>query len=66
MWNSTCPIGVFTIIDPINDIEPMPNYTITCPLVISLKVMLLVHCKAWNCLYPAIKYFEAPVLITTL
>jgi hypothetical protein len=46
MWNFTCPIGVFTIVDPIDDIKPMPNYTVTCPLVVSLRVMLLVRCKA--------------------
>jgi hypothetical protein len=66
MWNFTCLISVFTIVNLINDIEPMPNYIITCPLVVLLSVMLLVRCKAWNCPYPAVEYFEAPVLITTL
>jgi hypothetical protein len=46
MWNSTCPIGVSTIVNLIDDIKPMPNYIITCPLVVSLSVMLLVHYKA--------------------
>jgi hypothetical protein len=66
MWNFTCLIGVFTIVNLINNIKPMPNYIITCPLIVLLSVMLLVHCKAWNCLYPAIEYFKALILITTL
>jgi hypothetical protein len=66
MWNSTCLIGVFTVVDLMDDVEPMLNCTVTCPLVVLLSVMLLVRCRAWNCLYPAVEYFEAPVLITTL
>jgi uncharacterized transporter YbjL len=46
MWNSTCPISVATIIDLIDDMKPMLNYTITCPLVVLLRVMLLVRYKA--------------------
>jgi hypothetical protein len=46
MWNSTCLISVFTIVNLINDIKPMLNYTITCPLVVLLRVMPLVRYKA--------------------
>jgi hypothetical protein len=66
MWNSTCLISVFTIVDPMDNIELMPNCTVTCPLVVLLRVMLLVRYRAWNCPYPAIEYFEALISITTL
>jgi hypothetical protein len=46
MWNSTCLISVSTVIDPIDNVKPMPNYTITCPLIVLLSVMPLVHYKA--------------------
>jgi hypothetical protein len=46
MWNSTCLIGISTIIDLIDDIELIPNYIVTCPLIVLLKVMLLVYYKA--------------------
>jgi len=41
MWNSTWLIGVFTIADPMDDVELMPNCTFTCPLVALLSIMLL-------------------------
>jgi hypothetical protein len=46
IWNFTCPISVFIIINPINNIKPMLNYIITCLLVVLLKVMPLVCYKA--------------------
>jgi hypothetical protein len=46
MWNFTCLIGVFTIVNLIDNIKPMPNYIITCPLVVLLSAILLVHYKA--------------------
>jgi hypothetical protein len=46
IWNFTCPISVSTIINPIDNIKPMLNYTITCPLIVLLRVMLLVRYKA--------------------
>jgi hypothetical protein len=46
MWNSTCLIGVFIIINLIDNVKPMLNCTITCPLVVLLRVMLLVYYKA--------------------
>jgi hypothetical protein len=52
MWNSTWLISVFIIVDLIDDVELMLNYTFTCPLVALLSVILLLVqcCKAWNCL----------------
>jgi hypothetical protein len=38
--------NVFTIVNLINNVEPMPNYTITCLLVVLLRVMPLVRYKA--------------------
>jgi hypothetical protein len=46
MWNFTCLIGVSTIVDLIDNVEPMPNYIVTCPLVVLLSAMLLVRCRA--------------------
>jgi hypothetical protein len=46
MWNSTCLSGVSTIVDLIDNVKPMLNYTIICPLVVLLRVMLLVYYKA--------------------
>jgi hypothetical protein len=43
----------------------MLNCTLTAPLIVLFRVILqLVRYKAWNCLYPAIEYFNAPILIT--
>jgi hypothetical protein len=66
MWNFTCPISVFTIVDLIDNVELMLNCIVTCLLVVLLRVMLLVYYKAWNCLYPVVEYFKALVLITIL
>jgi hypothetical protein len=66
-WNSTSPIGVLTFVDLMEEVEPIPNYTVTRPLVVLSNVTCpLVRYKAWNCLSPAVKYFEAPVSIMTL
>jgi hypothetical protein len=46
IWNFTCLISVFTIIDLIDNVKPMLNYTITCLLVVLLRVILLVRYKA--------------------
>jgi hypothetical protein len=46
MWNFTCLIGVFIIVNLINNVELMPNYIVTCPLVVLLRVMPLVRYKA--------------------
>ena len=44
-WNLTGPmIGILTVITPINDVDPMPNCTLTIPafVVSSLAVRLMV------------------------
>ena len=46
MWNFTCLISVFTIINPINDIKPILNCIITYPLVVLSSAMLLIRYKA--------------------
>jgi hypothetical protein len=46
MWNSTCLIGVFIIVNLINDIKPILNYIVTCPLIFLLSAMLLVYYRA--------------------
>jgi len=33
IWNSTVPISVATLIEPIEDVEPILNYILTVPLV---------------------------------
>jgi hypothetical protein len=42
MWNSTVPISIATLIELIEDIEPIPNYTLTIPLVDSFNYTLLI------------------------
>jgi len=46
MWNFTCLISVSTIVDLIDDVELILNYTFTCPLMFLLRVMPLIHYKA--------------------
>ena len=40
MWKSTRPIGVLTVTDPINAVEPMLNWTFTAPVYIILMSIL--------------------------
>jgi hypothetical protein len=42
MWNSTVPIGVATLIELIEDIEPIPNYMLTVPLIDLFNCTLLI------------------------
>ena len=42
IWNSTIPIGVATLIEPIEDVEPIPNYILTVPLVDLFNCTLLI------------------------
>jgi len=42
MWNSTVPISVATLIELIEDIEPIPNCTLTIPLIDSFNYTLLI------------------------
>jgi len=40
IWNSTIPIGVATLIEPIEDVEPILNYILTVPLMDSFNCTL--------------------------
>jgi len=42
MWNSTVPIGVFTLIELIEDVEPILNYILTMPLMDLFNCTLLI------------------------
>jgi len=42
IWNSTVPISVFTLIELIEDVEPIPNYILTVPLVDLVNCTLLI------------------------
>ena len=58
------PIGVVTLADPINKVNPMLNYTLTMPYVVVLSYILvssLQNAKNWP--YPAVDYLDAPILI---
>jgi len=41
-WNSTIPISIAILIELIEDVEPIPNYTLTMPLVDSFNYTLLI------------------------
>ena len=42
IWNSTIPIGVATLIELIEDVEPILNYILTVPLIDSFNCTLLI------------------------
>jgi len=42
MWNSTVPIGVATLIELMEDVEPILNYTLIMPLVDLFNYTLLI------------------------
>jgi len=42
IWNSTIPISVSTLIELIKDVEPIPNYMLTIPLIDSFNYTLLI------------------------
>jgi len=42
VWNSTVPIGIATLIEPIEDVEPIPNCTLTIPLIDLFNCTLLI------------------------
>ena len=64
-WNSICPIGVFTLVDPIEEVDPIPNRTLTVPCVdLSSVILSSRRWSAWNCSYPAVECFDAPVSMT--
>jgi len=41
-WNSTISIGVAILIELIEDVEPIPNCTLTMPLIDSFNCTLLI------------------------
>ena len=54
------PIGVVTLVDPINEVNPMPNYILTMPCVVVLSytpVSSLWNARNW--LYPAVNCLDA-------
>ena len=40
IWNSMVPTGVSTVIEPTDDVEPMPNWTLIIPAVLVLIAVL--------------------------
>jgi len=58
------PIGVVILADPIDEVDPMPNCTLTMPCVVVLSctpVSSLWNAKNWP--YPAVERLDAPVSI---
>ena len=57
-------IGVVTLANLINKVNPMPNYTLIMPYVVVLSytlVLSLLNAKNWP--YSVINYLDAPILI---
>jgi hypothetical protein len=58
------PIRVVTLANPINKVDPIPNYTLIIPYIVVLSytpVLSLLNTKNW--LYPTIDRLDAPILI---
>jgi hypothetical protein len=58
------PIRVVTLADPINKVDPMPNYTLIMPYMVVLSytlVLSLLNAKNWP--YPAVDRLDTPILI---
>jgi len=57
-------IGVITLANLINEVNPMPNYILTIPCVVVLSCTLVSSLwNAKNWLYPAMDRLDAPILI---
>ena len=41
-WNSIVPIGVVILMEPIKGVKPIPNYTLTVPLIDLFNCTLLI------------------------
>ena len=57
-------IRVVTLVNPINKVNPIPNYILTMPYMVVLSYILvssLQNTKNW--LYPAIDRLDTPILI---
>ena len=63
MWNSMSPIGVLIVIEPIEGVEPMPNWMLMAPAFEVSIVVSQVFLYAKYCPYPAVDFLEAPVSI---
>ena len=60
------PIRVVTLANLINEVDLMPNYTLTMPYVVVLSyipVSSLQNIRNW--LYPAINCLDTPILLQT-
>ena len=58
------PIRVVTLANSINEVDLMPNYTLTMPYIVVLSCILV--SSFWNArnqLYPAVDYLNAPISI---
>ena len=58
------PIGVITLTNLINEVNPMPNYTLTMPYVVVLSctpVLSLQNARNWP--YPTIDRLNTFILI---
>jgi hypothetical protein len=57
-------IRVVTLANLINEVNPMPNYTLTMPYMVVLSYTLVLSLwNAKNWLYPAVDRLDAPMLI---
>ena len=67
MWNLTRPIGVLTVINLINMVKPMPNWTFIAPVCVVLISVLLSVVALYIRYYPqpTVDFFKAPVSIIT-
>jgi hypothetical protein len=57
-------IRVVTLANPINKVNPMPNYTLIIPYIVVLSytlVLSLLNAKNW--LYPTIDRLDTPISI---
>jgi hypothetical protein len=63
IWNLILPIGMLMVMEPIEGIEPMPNWTLMAPAFVVSIVMLLTFLYARYYPYPAVNFLEVPVLI---
>ena len=58
------PIGVVTLANLINNINPMLNYILIMPYVVILSCILVLSLQnVRNWLYPTVDYLDAPILI---
>ena len=64
IWNLIIPIRVVTLVNPINKVNLMLNYTLTIPYIVVLSytlVLSLLNAKNWP--YPTVDRLDAPILI---